>query len=200
MQKTSSKKKAFPSMSRIRQRTSAHCGPAVLQMLLSFLDISIDQDVFVEVTGVAHKLMSHGMTVAELGEAIKRVVPQVQFWYKRKASFEDISTIVTIYKHPVGVEWQGIFGRFGDEDDGHYGVVTAINLIAETITIADPFWKFIKKDRKFTLAKFSTRWWDLNEVVSRKTGRLRHVKDERMLFIITSKEARFPKTLGLRKV
>lgn len=187
-------------MKRVRQRTSSHCGPAVLEMLLSFLDIKIDQDVFVDVTGVAEKLKKHGMTVSELGQAIKRVVPQVQFWYKSKATFKDISVVIYKYKYPVGVEWQGIFGKYGDDDDGHYGIITSINLKKKTLTIADPFWKFIKKDRKFTLKKFAPRWWDLNEVVNRKTKRIRHKRDEQMLFIISPKDEKFPKELGMRKV
>lgn len=188
-------------MERVKQRTLSHCGPAVLEMLLTYLDIKVNQDAFVDATGVAPKLKRHGMTVKELSLGIKRLVPQVQFWYKHHAAIDDITTIINTFKHPVGVEWQGIFGKHAgkDKDDGHYSIITWFDQHQKVFRIADPFPPFAGRDRRIAIKKFESRWWDLNEVKSVKTGRRRHVKDLRMLFIITPKKVVFPKDLGMRK-
>src|SRR3989344_6973377 len=126
MRKTSNKP-GFPGMKRVRQRTNSHCGPAVLEMLLSELKIFINQEKFVAAMNVEDKLKHHGMTVTELGDSVKRMVPTVNFWYRRGATVTTLNQLVNEYEVPAGVEWQGIFGKASDGDDGHYAVITRIH-------------------------------------------------------------------------
>ena len=199
MRKTSNKP-GFPGMKRVRQRTNSHCGPAVLEMLLSELKIFINQEKFVAAMNVEHKLKHHGMTVTELGDSVKRMVPTVNFWYRRGATVTILNQLVNKYKVPVGVEWQGIFGKASDGDDGHYAVITRIHPETNLVWRADPYGKFAGKDTKMSLKRFAKRWWDLNEVVNPKTGRIRHIRDNCMVFIIIPKRKTFPRELGLRKL
>lgn len=190
-------------MRRVRQRTASHCGPAVLQMLLSFHDVQIDQDAFVSAARVARKIEKHGMTVKELAVATKKIVLQVTFWHKRNAKFSDINRIVNQYHCPVGVEWQGIFGRSKgkskDDDDGHYSIVTGFDKEQEKIYLADPYGSYIKRDRRIAFSRFKKRWWDYNQVINPETKKSRRVKDYQMLFLITLKKEQFPKKLGFIK-
>lgn len=187
-------------MKRVRQKTDSHCGPAVLEMLLSQLQLFVDQTRFVDAVNVEHKLKHHGMTVAELALAIKRMNLKVNLWCRRSASVKILLTLLNKYEVPVGVEWQGIFGKASDGDDGHYVVITRINPETNLIWRADPFGKFAGKDTRMSLKRFVKRWWDFNEVVNPKTGRIRHVRDHRMLFVVIPKRKTFPRELGLHKL
>ena len=184
-------------MRRVKQRTDAHCGPAVLEMLLSYLDIKVHQDAIIDAAKVSVKLRIHGMTVPDMAKAIKLSVPQAQFWYKHRASIADISRLLTKYRYPVGIEWQGLFGKYADgEDDGHYGVVIKIDSEQEKIRITDPFFA---RDRRINLDRFKDRWWDVNLVVNSRTKKSRSVKDHQMIFIVTHIKYLFPVELGMKK-
>ncbi len=195
-----SSKPAFPGLPRISQKTFDHCGPAVLEMLVRFLGMKVDQDQFVTAAKVKHKLKKHGMNIADLGSAVHKLIPNVHFWFKQKATLSDLVKITQTYRIPVGVEWQGVFGKYSDGDDGHYSIVTRINRRRKTITLADPFPRFAGTDRTFTLTEFQKRWWDYNDVKNPKTKKLRHVKDHHMLFIVTSKRSRFPHVLKMKQI
>jgi ABC-type bacteriocin/lantibiotic exporter with double-glycine peptidase domain len=196
--------KPFPRMKRVAQRTDSHCGPAVLQMLYSFLGEHIDQHKFVVATGAEKKLDEYGMTVFELEKASNLLAPEYKFWYKDHGTAEELSYIVNNKGFPVGVEWQGRFLEYADDvafpDNGHYAVVVAINIPENKITIADPFEPFAHKDRKFYLDKFLKRWWDINEVVNPATGEVTHLADDQMMFIVVPKDETFPQKLSMKSL
>lgn len=187
----------FPDLKRVSQKTNSHCGPAVLEMLSSFLGFDMDQDEFVDVLGIAHKLPTHGMTIYEMAEAIKKLFPSVQFWYKHNSSLNDLSQLVNNYRFPVGVEWQGIFYEDSDGDDGHYSVITHIDTSNNIVTIADPYSRFAGTDRIFHILEFEDRWWDENEIKDPFSGRTRLERDYHTLFILTPKEETFPEILEM---
>lgn len=181
-------------MVRVKQKSASHCGPAVLEMLLSYLDIKVHQDAFVTAAKVQKKLPLHGMNIHDLSIAVKKLVPQSIFWYKRDATIGLINTILTKYKYPVGVEWQGLFRvKHEQEDNGHYSIATGIDKDMELIYLADPFWTFSKRDRRIDLTLFKKRWWDYNVINDR------NIRDERMIFLITPKKVTFPKDLGMHR-
>ncbi len=186
-------------MRRVRQISFSHCGPAVIVMLLSYQGIRAYQRDIVAAAGVGYKLKTHGMTVPELALAVKHIAPQVQFWWKEHASLNDLKEITTTHNHPVGVEWQGVFEEYADDDDGHYAIVTHIDTINNEIIMADPFKKYAGTDRHFAVTFFEGRWWDTNEVIDPITRHREVKKDDHMLFIITPKEAVFPETLGMQR-
>ncbi len=187
----------------IAQITEAHCGPAVVQMLLKHIRRNVSQEEVVKAGRAKGKLKTHGMTVQEMAKAVNKLVPDVTFWYKDKATLKDMTTIIHKHKHPVGVEWQGIFGSPGsfgesDSDPGHYSIVVSVHKPKNEINIVDPYYP--KERRTISLMRFLRRWWDTNEIKKRMAKRKKNVKDYHMLFIITSKKATFPQDLNMVKL
>lgn len=186
-------------MRRVSQISSAHCGPAVVKMLMSFYGVSLYQRDLVRAAGAEKKLKTHGMTVAELGLAVRLTAPALQFWYKDYASFQEMAELLTSYGVPVGVEWQGVFEEYADDDDGHYAVVTHLNLVEDVILLADPFKKYAGRDREFRVSFFKDRWWDTNEIIDPQTGHGHYVKDERLMFVVVPQEASWPERLAMKR-
>lgn len=169
-------------------------------MLLSFLGINVRQRDVVAATEAASKIKNYGMTVTELGRAVAIVAPhRAQFWYKDQAKLGDIQTLIEAYRYPVGVEWQGIFGKYSDGDDGHYAVVTHVDQDNKEIVMADPFKPFAGVDRLIRLDSFRKRWWDENEMVDPVSHARKMMKDVRMLFIVTRHHETFPRKLGMKR-
>jgi len=188
----------FPSMPRVRQQTDAHCGPAVLEMLSSFVGLRTDQHWLTQSSGVKKKeLKKIGMNVEQLGQAVNMLLPTMIFWSKEHATIEDLESLIHRYQVPVGIEWQGEFGEYSDDDNGHYSIVTDISLSADRIRIADPFIMFAGHDREFALSHFVTRWWDENAYTG-TDGRRHWKKDHHMIFTIAPPERRYPYVLGMR--
>lgn len=203
----SSNDQAFPSVKRVTQANSFYCGPASIQMLLSFHQIEIEQSSIVSVLNIEDKIRVQGMTIAEMGEFIKQFYPQLQFWYKFEATVADLSALINQYSIPVGVEWQGIFdypdeeiSEDEDDDPGHISVITAIDTNQNYILIADPDQHYAGTDRKFSILQFVRRWWDFNEVVDPTTNKKERVDDYQGLFIIIPKEESYPEKLGLQRL
>lgn len=205
------------------QISESHCGPAVVQMLLSNLNVAVAQEAVAEAGGSTELIELHGMRVDQLAKAVCQLVPDAQFWYKHRASLKDLNTLITEHLYPVGVEWQGFFDdeeddedeeeeakedsededadedEEDDEDFGHYSVVTHIDPEKQEMIIVDPYKSYAERDHIVGLEEFMERWWDTNEITSPKTGRARYVTDTRMMFLITPKDAKFPKALGMKR-
>lgn len=184
-------------MKRVCQKSTSHCGPAVLEMLCSYLGVYIDQDLFVEAMGLGHKLEDYGMTVTEMGQAVNKLAPQLTFWSKQKATLSELSDLIRNYGFPVGVEWQGVFYEDTDEDNGHYSVVTHIDTVNNIITLSDPFKRFAGVDRQFHILEFQNRWWDENEIYNPQEGTRNFTREEQMMFVVTPKDSIFPESLGM---
>jgi ABC-type bacteriocin/lantibiotic exporter with double-glycine peptidase domain len=189
----------FPTLKRVCQKTTSHCGPAVLEMLASYVGVYIDQEEFVDAVGIRKKLDEYGMIVSEMRTAISILAPQLQFWYKSNSTLNDLSEIVNRFNFPVAVEWQGVFFEDEDEDNGHYSAVTHIDTVNNMIMLSDPYKRFAGSDRRFHILEFEDRWWDENEVINPYTGNTQVIRDDHMLFIVTPKEAIFPEYLGMLK-
>jgi hypothetical protein len=203
MQEKSSDPKTYFQMKRIAQITDSHCGPAVIQMLLSNVDVSATQEDIALAAGVNDVIEMHGTRVDQLANAVKTLAPDMQFWYKDHATLDDVKTLVGQYGYPVGVEWQGVFEDEGEEDPepdyGHYSVITYVDPEKAVLVIVDPYRDYVEQDRVFALKEFDERWFDFNMVPNAKTGKERLVKDDHMLFIVTPKAALFPAEMGLKK-
>jgi hypothetical protein len=214
---------------RFTQISEAHCGPAVIQMLLEHLGIEANQDAITEAAGAGGQIELQGTRIDQLARAVNRLGPQAQFWYKDHASLKDLAIAVRRYGYPVGVEWQGVFdddettaappagspespeaekpvkgftlpdAETKDEDYGHYSVVTAVRLRSRLLVIADPYKDYIDKDRIFSFRHFRSRWWDYNEVPDPRTGRKKLVEDYHMMFLITEKDAAWPLHLNMKR-
>ena len=187
----------FSEMPRTKQRTDAHCGPAVLEMLYGYLDTRISQNQIVKAAQIKTRLKRYWMNISEMAKAIHKLTPGIMFWSKQNANEKDLDLLINTHKIPVGVEWQGIFGKYADKDNGHYGVITFINLKQNLIQLADPFKAFVGIDRTFALSAFIERWWDKNHLFH-PDGKITSVRDEHMMFILTKKTSTFPQSLNMQ--
>ncbi len=91
------------------QISESHCGPAVIQMLLSNLGVEVSQEEVAETGGATNLIEINGMRVDQLARAVQLLAPKVLFYYKDHASIEELARVVHDYRYPVGVEWQGLF-------------------------------------------------------------------------------------------
>src|SRR5574340_1799162 len=107
--------KPYFRIQRSVQISESHCGPAVIQMLLSNLGILVTQEAVAEAGGATSLIEMHGMRNDQLAQAVKTLAPGAQFWYKEKSQVKDLEALINDYKYPVGVEWQGIFVEEGEE-------------------------------------------------------------------------------------
>jgi ABC-type bacteriocin/lantibiotic exporter with double-glycine peptidase domain len=189
----------FPEVKRVVQKTSSHCGPAVLEMLLSFVGKDIDQEEVVNAVNIADKLLTHGMFVSEMGNAVRILAPDMQFWFKQNSSLSDLRQLVMNYKYPAGVEWQGVFYEDEDDDNGHYCVVTYIDTSNNIIMLADPYKRFAGSDRIFHILEFEDRWWDENEIRDPETGSTRYERDYHTMIVVTPKEETWPEELEMTR-
>jgi hypothetical protein len=162
-------------------------------MLCSFLGVNIDQKAFEAAAGLKQNFYLRGMSVQEMAQAAKKALPiHLKFWWKFEANLEEIDQILKQEKHPLGIEWQGVFLQYADEDDGHFSVITHLDLANGYILIADPFGPFSSKDRIFRPEFFEKRWWDANDVYDPTLGRNREVIDHHGFFLITDASQTFP--------
>ena len=192
---------AFPKMTRAKQITSSHCGPAVLTSLYSNFGVKASQRGIVASLRAQKKIKKYGLSVKDLARA-SRIIGKgaFGFWKKASTKVSDLNTIINKYKYPVGVEWQGVFYEFEDEDSGHYAVVTKIDKKASFLRISDPYQAFAGVDRKFKIHDFEKRWWDENEIKLSGTSKRRLVRDNRVAFVIIPRGESWPKKLGMVKM
>ena len=168
-------------------------------MLASYVDTKIKQHDIIIAANVQKSYRERGMTIGELGKGLRFLCPDLTFWYKNEASVADLDTLINTHQIPVGIEWQGAFGQYADEDSGHYSVVTAIDLKENTIALSDPFYYFAGTDRVFPIDEFISRWWDENEVIEPDVPAGTIEKDIQPLFLITKIDHQFSEDLHLLK-
>lgn len=192
--------RAFPQMERASQVNVSSCGPAVICTLFSNLGVEANQRKIVSSLRVKEKIKKYGLNVNEMAKAAKNIgKKEFTFWKKNNAKLSDLKQAINKYKSPVGVEWQGVFYEFEDEDNGHYSVVTRFDKKAGYLRIADPFKEFQGVDRRFNIKFFEKRWWDENDISVSGTSKKKRVHDNHVMFVITPKNATWPKKLGMKK-
>lgn len=185
-------------LNKFTQISDVHCGPAVIQMLLDGVGLTVSQEEITRAAGAEYTIKEHGTRVDQLALATARLAPQMKFWYKYNSSIDDIRTILRM-GYGVGVEWQGLFYSTEEEeaedydddeelDSGHYSVISYLDEEQQQLIIVDPYKAFVHQDRIISLSTFHRRWWDINEVTNPYTGAKQEVKDERLLFFIKPAE------------
>ena len=192
--------KKFSRLRWIQQITENHCGPAVLEMLLENIGVSISQHELTEAAGATQTIESHGTRVDQLATAVQQLVPIARLWYKEKASLQDLVYVLEEAKYPVGVEWQGLFEDMDDDDEdyGHYSIVAHIDQTKDELIIVDPYKDYIDQNRIIKISTFLERWWDFNEVKDPQTGEKVFKKDEQLFFVVVPLAVSFPAELGMQ--
>lgn len=192
--------KRFSRLRWIQQITENHCGPAVLQMLLENIGVSISQPELTEAAGATHTIETHGTRVDQLARAVQQLVPIARLWYKEKASLDDLIYVLEEAKYPVGVEWQGLFEDMDDDDEdyGHYSIIAHIDTAKDELIVVDPYKDYIDQNRIIKISTFKERWWDFNEVKDPQTGEKVFKKDEQLFFVVVPLAVSFPAELGMQ--
>ena len=213
----------FRGLTRSKQSTGSYCGPAVLQILLSHYGVEMDQEWIVDGASCRNTIMDRGMSVELLAKAIKNTVPGMSFWMKMNSEISDLDMLLGEYKFPVAVNWQGEFEtvdyEIGDEplgssetlevdsdtedklkgDQGHYSVLTDINLMGGYVRVADPYGHYAGKDRFFAVEDFSARWWD-DRYDYLPNGEKKYIYVNRLMFTLLPSNLRWPAELGMVEV
>jgi ABC-type bacteriocin/lantibiotic exporter with double-glycine peptidase domain len=193
--------KRFSRLRIIQQISENHCGPAVVQMLLENIGVSVTQEQITEAAGATHTIAEHGTRVDQLAKAVRELAPAARLWYKERASLRNLKYVLEEPKFPVGVEWQGIFDDDPDEQDddyGHYSVVAHIDQEKDELVVMDPYKDFVDQTRIIKVSVFLNRWWDYNEVVDPQTGARAYKKDQDLFFVVVPMEFAFPADLGMQ--
>jgi ABC-type bacteriocin/lantibiotic exporter with double-glycine peptidase domain len=192
--------KRFSRLRIIQQISESHCGPAVTEMLLENIGVTVTQEQIAEAAGVTHTIEEHGTRVDQLGKAVSVLAPGARLWYKEHASMRDLRYVLEEMKYPVAVEWQGIFDEPDEEDDdyGHYSVIAHIDEERDELVVMDPYKDFVDQSRIIKISVFLHRWWDYNQVKDPQTGKEVDKKDEDLLFVVVPKEVSFPAELGMQ--
>ena len=207
---------------RFMQISESHCGPAVIQMLLSSLGVEVTQEEVAEEGGATNLIEMNGMRVDQLAGAVQRLAPKLCFYYKDHASLEELARVVNDYRCPAGVEWQGLFedkaeqqvgetksglkepaglivnSESEEEDFGHYSLVVRADRRKRQVLIADPYKDYFSQTRVFSFEEFDRRWYDYNEVPDPVSGESVLVKDDHLIFVVVRKNVRFPRGIGMK--
>src|SRR5205823_3852922 len=145
MPKLSPLPKKFSRLRRIEQISENHCGPAVIQMLLENIGVSVSQETITSAAGATDTIAEHGTRIDQLAEAVRTLAPGARLWCREKASLSDVAYVLDQQKYPVGVEWQGLFDENEDEFDddyGHYSVISHVDTAKGELIVVDPYKDF----------------------------------------------------------
>ncbi len=206
---------------RSRQETGSYCGPAVVQMLVSQFEISVDQKQIVEACGAAKTVMKVGIPLKSLVVGIKKIFPDLVVWQKNNSTVEDIEKLVG-RGLLVAFDWQGIFAgdEYGDDvlpglwerfvgklrrdpaltgDQGNYCIALEIDREKGYLRFADPYGHYAGKDRFVALWEFEERWWD-DRLDIGENGRLVRMLEEKLIFVLTKVDDEFPSSVGMEKI
>jgi hypothetical protein len=204
---------------RFMQISESHCGPAVIQMLLTRRGVEATQQEVAEAGGASNLIEMNGMRVDQLALAVHRIAPRLFFYFKDHASIDELVRVVNDYHYPAGVEWQGVFedededeydeasdgqvelhenGESEDSDYGHYSLVTRADRRKRHLIITDPYKDYFSQARVFDYAEFDQRWYDFNEIPDPVSGEPVLVMDDHLFFVIVPRKVSFPRRLGMR--
>lgn len=137
------------------KQSEGHCGPASLQMVLGYLGIEKTEKEIAALAGTSVENGTGAEGLVKAAEALGRTAIIKDF-----ATVEDIQEYVVNQKIPVIVDWFS-------HDDGHYSVVSDIDVSKGEITIVDPE---IGDTVTMSIKDFKRVWFDFpgNELVSKE--------------------------------
>jgi hypothetical protein len=139
-------------------------------MLFSFYGLDVPQTRFSRALKMTDIILdAGGMRVDELGAAVAALYPDGEFMLLAKyhATVDDIAYVVEHLRLPVGVEWQGRFPAPDGSsfDQGHYSVITAVDMDRGLLYMADPENKnLLTKNGTLRIDTFEGRWWEIDFV------------------------------------
>lgn len=191
----------------------AFCGPASLVTMLSQHGVVVDQKDVAKVAHAMKDIERLGMRIDQLALAIRRLAPHLAMWAKRDATMQDLDVLVNRFSLACGVEWQEPWceeeladlkeeGCNPDEtDQGHYSVITGVDLEKKQILMQNPSYYRYHKDQLLSFEEFEKQWFDTNQVSNEAPEEAKEwMHDYHVLFVIAPKSMVFPEELVLKKV
>lgn len=178
---------SLPIKERVMQKRG-HCGPASLVMMLSVFGYEVTQEEIAKAAGVSNTISENGSRIDQLANAIQLLYPHMVLLAKYDATYEDIINIVTIFKLPVGIEWQGIFSdvKNGQFEEGHYSLIVGIDPESQTVEIIDPEPRSAIPGGLLPFKDLEDRWWDINEIqeYGLSGGEEECILNQHLLFVV----------------
>jgi hypothetical protein len=106
------------------------------------------------------------------------------------STVEDLRDLIEKYLLPVGVEWRGRFlepdGRIWEE--GHYSLVTHVNLSEGTLEVIDPYApgvNLLSMNDLIPIDVFLERWWDTNPIPTLENPAVvAELRDDKLLYVL----------------
>ena len=191
----------------IQQISDAHCGPAVVQMLLETAGVTADQTTITQAAGAEATIERYGVAVEQMAQAVVKLAPHLKFLYKYRASLDDLRWVLE-QDYGAGVEWQGLFYNSVEEEEaeegkyfdgrGHYSVITEVDDERGVAVIVNPYRDFVGRDQVLPIELFLRRWWDFNELENPSARTKDWIIDERLLFLVAPWEDYIPAQRGFK--
>jgi hypothetical protein len=174
---------------KLRQKPG-HCGPATIEMMYSLYGIRKSQDEIARAIGDVERIIERGCSVPEMALAVERLTPNYVVLGKQHGSIADLRDLVEKYLLPVGVEWRGRFlepdGRIWEE--GHYSLVTHVNLSEGTLEVIDPYSpgvNLLSMNDLIPIDLFLQRWWDTNPIPTPgNPAVITEIRDDQLLYVL----------------
>lgn len=194
-------------LKRISQISASHCGPATLQMLLCRYGYHYSQPQITQAAVAQKTIRRFGCRPDQLAQAVAKLAPDLQFWFKEKTQLSDLKTLVLSHHCPVGLNWQSLFyptlaeekrlDRMGDH--GHYCLLAGFAPKPLKVCLIDPYRAYAKKTRCFSYRWFASRWYDkaITPNKDQSSGKSIYIYTHRLSFVLTRKSATFPLSLKM---
>lgn len=141
-----------------------HCGPTTVQMMLRRYKVYLSQPEIARETKAGDTIHEHGCRIDQLGLAVSALATDYVLLAKYDATISEIRHIIEDFGMPVGVEWRGQFYREDGTryEDGHYSVVTHVEIRRGVLKIVDPDETSVLPNGELSIEEFESRWWDEN--------------------------------------
>jgi hypothetical protein len=173
---------------RIKQNGIGYCGPASLQILLSAVNIDLNQENIMNSIGIPEDKRAGGTRIDQLAQIIESHVAGYALLAKYNSTVLDLHLMNRKYHLPAGIEWQGSFTEPESYvyDEGHYSVVLDTDINLSKLIIIDPDDRSTFKNGILSFEQLEKRWWDVNHLPCGNNGSMKilEVYNEKLIFII----------------
>jgi hypothetical protein len=169
---------------KVRQKVG-FCGPASIEMMLSYYGINLSQDEIAASGGIVEG--EDGSRIDQLDQAVKILCPNYVILARYNASIQELAYLTDDLNLPVGIEWQGIFTNQDGSyfEIGHYSVVTSVDLNIGVLTILDPDERSGLVNGRIFINDFFGQWWEKNDIpMIGCPGSTEVVLNNRLLFVV----------------
>ena len=100
------KGRPFPGMARVKEISNYSCGPATLEMLLSFVGFKVPQKQLIRSLRAQNTIKLYGINIKEMARAVNAAGKgKLAFWRKHGASVNDIALAIGKWYTPCRTTW-----------------------------------------------------------------------------------------------